>query len=559
MIGRDATGWWRTAVIYQIYPRSFQDSDGDGVGDLPGITQRLDYVRELGADAIWICPFVRSPMKDFGYDVSDFCAIEPMFGTMQDFDALVARAHGLGLRVLIDQVWNHTSDQHPWFIESRASHDNAKADWYVWADPAADGGPPNNWRATFGGSAWAWDDTRRQYYLHNFLTEQPDLNWYNPQVRAALIEAGRFWLDHGVDGFRLDVVNFYTHDRTLADNPRRAPGMARPAGAAAADPYFDFINHGTVSRPETWALLREVRALMDEYPGTVTLGEISSAEDPLTSAAEAVRGADRLHSAYNASLVSEEPFTATGLRHLITRVGETFDAPHVCWTFGTHDFPRLKGRWAAHGRHDPDVEAQLDRMLATLLLTLPGSCCLYQGDELGLTQAQLAFEQLRDPYGITNYPQILGRDGCRTPMPWTDHAPDAGFTDAGEPWLPIAAEHLPLAVSRQQADPDSLLSTWRRRLAWRRLQPALQEDRIALIQADEVVLMFERGQRERLLCAFNLSPQQVGIDLPQAERKPAPAGDPSDRTTADHDLVEDGLDRSGATLLPYGYVICRAD
>ncbi|MCF7220649.1 alpha-glucosidase [Marilutibacter chinensis] len=510
----DDANWWRHAVIYQIYPRSFADANGDGIGDLAGIRRRLGYVRELGADAVWICPFVRSPMKDFGYDVSDYRDVEPVFGSLDDFDALVSHAHSLGLRVLIDQVWNHTSDQHSWFLESRASRDNPKADWYVWADPAPDGGPPNNWRATFGGSAWAWDGTRHQYYLHNFLVEQPDLNWYNPGVRAALIEVGRFWLDRGVDGFRLDVANFFAHDRSLADNPRRPADLARPAGAARDDPYFDFINRGTVSRPETWEMLGEVRALMDAYPGTVALGEISSAEDSLASAAEAVRGRDRLHTAYNASLVSDEPFTADGLRRLLDQMLASFEAPHLCWTFGTHDFPRLKGRWALHRRHDDDTEARLDRLLATLLLVLPGSCCLYQGDELGLTQAQLGFEQLRDPYGIANYPQILGRDGCRTPMPWTDAHPGAGFTDADEPWLPIAAEHLPLAVSRQQADPASLLNAWKRLLAWRRAQPALREDRLQPVDAAATVLAFERGERNRMLCVFNLSHEAAVHRLP---------------------------------------------
>ncbi|HEY8327471.1 MAG TPA: alpha-amylase family glycosyl hydrolase, partial [Rhodanobacter sp.] len=434
--------WWQDAVIYQIYPRSFRDADGDGVGDLNGIRDKLGYVAELGADAVWICPFVRSPMHDFGYDVSDFTAVEPMFGTLEDFDALVRQAHALGLRVITDQVWNHTSDQHPWFLESRQSRDNPKADWYVWADPAPHGGPPNNWRSTFGGAAWSWEPRRGQYYLHNFLAQQPDLNWYNPQVRAALLDVARFWLDRGVDGFRLDVVNFYAHDTALRDNPRRPPGAPRPDGAAPDDPYFDDINRGTVSRPETLEFLAEVRALMDEYPGTFTLGEISSAEDALATAADFVRGSHRLHTVYNASLISHEPFTQQTLRALLRRVDALFEDHRICWTFGTHDFPRLKGRWARHRRHGEEVEHRLDRLLIAMLVCLPGSACIYQGDELGLTQAQLTFEQLRDPYGIANYPNILGRDGCRTPMPWTDQPPSAGFSDSASPWLPVPAEHL---------------------------------------------------------------------------------------------------------------------
>lgn len=525
--------WWQDAVIYQIYPRSFRDSNGDGIGDLQGIREKLDYVAALGVDAIWICPFVRSPMHDFGYDVADFTAIEPMFGTLDDFDALVGDAKARGLNVIMDQVWNHTSIDHPWFRESRESRDNAKADWYVWADAAPDGGPPNNWRATFGGGAWNWEPSRQQYYLHNFLVEQPDLNWYNPDVRAALIDVGRFWLDRGIDGFRLDVVNFYTHDRALRDNPPRPAHRARPDGAAQNDPYFDFINDGTVSRPETLPLLGEIRALIDEYPGRFTLGEISSAEDSLATAAEFVRGAHRLHTVYNASLISDEPFTAAHLHALLARVNALFDDHRICWTFGTHDFPRLKGRWDHHRRLTWELEQRLDRLLIAMLVCLPGSCCIYQGDELGLTQSQLTLDQLRDPYGIANYPQILGRDGCRTPMPWTDTAPSAGFSASRTPWLPIAAEHLALSVRRQLQNPDSLLHAYRQLLQWRKTQPALRSGQIALHDVSEPLLLFERGAAEqRLLCAFNLAAEPTGfaVDTAQWElcREPALRGEITD-------------------------------
>ncbi len=510
-----ATDWWRNAVIYQIYPRSFFDADGDGIGDLEGIRRKLDYVAGLGADAVWICPFVRSPMRDFGYDVADFNAVEPMFGTLDDFRALIADAHALGLKVITDQVWNHTSDQHPWFRESRSDRTNAKADWYVWADPAPDGGPPNNWRATFGGSAWTFDEARRQYYLHNFLSEQPDLNWYNPAVRAALLDVGRFWLDLGVDGFRLDVVNFYTHDRSLRNNLRRPSDLPRPSGAAPNDPYFDFINDGNVSRPETLPLLAEVRTLMDEYPGCFTLGEISSAEDALATAAEFVRGDRRLHSVYNASLISHEPFTRDGLAHLIRRVETLFDDFRLCWTFGTHDFPRLKGRWSGHRSHDDAAEHRRDRLLAALLVCLPGSCCIYQGDELGLTQATLSFDQLRDPYGIANYPEIMGRDGCRTPIPWDDRAISAGFSDHDAPWLPIPANHLPLAVNVQESHPQSLLNVYRHFLNWRREQPALVGGfEWPRLHADDSVLVFDRTcERQQLRCTFNLAPTRAHVQL----------------------------------------------
>ncbi|MEC9364868.1 MAG: alpha-amylase family glycosyl hydrolase [Pseudomonadota bacterium] len=512
---RPAPAWWRNAVIYQVYPRSFQDSNGDGVGDLEGIRRRLRYVAELGADAVWICPFVRSPMRDFGYDVSDYTAVEPVFGTMADFRRLIDAAHALDLKVITDQVFNHTSDEHPWFIESRSSRDNDKADWYVWADPGADGGPPNNWRATFGGSAWAFDEGRRQYYLHNFLGSQPDLNWYNPRVRAALLDVARYWLDLGVDGFRLDVVNFYAHDRSLRDNPPRDAAVPRPAGAAPADPYFDFVNAGTVSRPETLDCLSELRALVDRYPDRFLLGEISSAEDALAVAADFVAGPRRLHAVYNASLVTHEPFDRASLEALIRRAGELFEDDRLCWTFGTHDFPRLKGRWAAHRRHDDAAEQRLDRLLAALLVCLPGSCCIYQGDELGLTQATLSFDQLRDPYGIANYPSILGRDGCRTPIPWTDAVPTGGFSEHDTPWLPIPAHHFPLAVSRQERDAQSLLSVYRQFLAWRRRQPALAGSiEWPEVHGDDTVLLFDRcGPAQRLRCAFNLAAADALVDI----------------------------------------------
>lgn len=508
--------WWRDAVIYQIYPRSFMDSTGDGTGDLDGITARLDYVAELGADAIWVSPFVQSPMYDFGYDVSDFCAIEPMFGTMDGFRRMLERTHQLGMRLIMDQVWNHTSHLHPWFAESRNSRDNPWADWYVWADPAPDGGPPNNWRATFGGSAWTLDEPRGQYYLHNFLTQQPDLNWYNPDVRAAMLDIGRFWLDEGVDGFRLDVINFLGHDRSLADNPLRPANMHRPAGAEPKDPYFNTINSGNVCRAEALPWLSEIRAMLDEYPERMALGEISSAEDTLAAASDYVHGSDRLHSAYNAALISHEPFTRGGLTDVIERIETLFPDHRICWTFGTHDFPRLKSRWWNHGDSVIEHGHSLDRLLCLLLVTLPGSACIYQGDELGLPQAQVAFDQMQDPFGIANYPLLLGRDGCRTPMPWNADAPGAGFSTTDETWLPIADAHRPLAVDRQEASPDSLLQFYRDAIRWRHESPALGCGRLRLLPTPDPVLAFERTHPEQpLWCAFNLADHSVTISSPE--------------------------------------------
>ncbi|MEB3355294.1 MAG: alpha-amylase family glycosyl hydrolase [Synechococcales bacterium] len=514
MVSAPAQDWWRSAVIYQVYPRSFMDSDGDGVGDLRGILQKIDYIASLGVDAVWISPFVKSPMKDFGYDVSDYCAIEPMFGTMDDFKELLAAAHDHGLKILMDQVWNHTSDQHPWFVESRQNRNNPKADWYVWADPKPDGSPPNNWRATFGGIAWEWDEIRQQYYLHNFLKEQPDLNWYHPEVVNAIMEVARFWLDMGVDGFRLDVVNFFTHDPQLRDNPLRSPHILRPAGASNSDPFFDNVNLYNLCQPATIELLKTIRAVMDEYPGTTTLAEISSAEDAVLASSDYVRGSDRLHMAYNSSLMSDEPLSYDLLHDIIGQVVDHFQDGVICWTGGTHDFPRLKSRWRKFLIDDAFSHEAFDHMFAALLLSLRGSCCIYQGDELGLTQAQVPFEKMRDPFGIAGYPRILGRDGSRTPMVWDKQAPHAGFTTAEEPWLPIPDEHHLHAVDQHEANPNSLLNNYRNLIHWRKHQPALQQGKMRLLSTPDPILGLERiCDEQHLICLFNLSPVPVHQDL----------------------------------------------
>ena len=331
--------WWRSAVIYQVYPRSFFDTNGDGIGDLQGIIKKLDYIASLGVDAVWISPFYQSPMKDFGYDISDYRAVDPIFGTIEDFKELVAAAKERNLKILIDQVWNHTSDQHFWFKESRQSRHNPKADWYVWKDAKEDGTPPNNWRGTFGGSAWTWDEVRQQYYLHSFLIEQPDLNWYNPEVKAAIFDVAKFWLDLGVDGFRLDVVNFFFYDPDLKDNPCRPKNMPLPDGAGANDPFFSQLNLHNLSQPQIFPLLEDIRQLMDSYPDTTTLAEISSTEDGLLTASEYVSGNQRLHMAYNSSLMNDEPLSYHKMHQLITRVEELFADGVICWTAGTHDFP----------------------------------------------------------------------------------------------------------------------------------------------------------------------------------------------------------------------------
>lgn len=506
--------WWESAVIYQIYPRSFYDTNGDGIGDLPGIIQKLDYLVSLNVDAIWISPFFPSPMKDFGYDISDYCDVDPLFGSLEDFKRLLSQAHHHGLRVIIDQVWNHTSDQHPWFQESRSSRDNPKADWYVWADPKPDGSPPNNWLATFGGPAWSWDEQRQQYYLHNFLPSQPDLNWYNPEVIDAILKVARFWLDLGVDGFRLDVVNFFTHDQFLRDNPVRPLDQKRPAGAAPNDPFFDNINLYNFCQPETLNIIEKIRAVMDEYPETMTLAEVSSAEDTILTSSEYVRGNKRLHTAYNSSLMSHEHLSYDRLRNIITQVEEQVGEGIICWTGGTHDFPRLKSRWQPFLIDDEFTHEAFDHLFIALLITLRGSCCIYQGEELGLTQAEIPYEKLQDPFGLANYPDLKGRDGSRTPMPWQKNLPNAGFTEAKEPWLPIPEEHRDRAVDQQETNPNSLLNKYRRLLSWRKQQPALLTGKMELLETPNPILGLKRYcPQQELLALFNLSPKPIHFDL----------------------------------------------
>jgi alpha-glucosidase len=497
--------WWRGAVIYQIYPRSFLDTNNDGVGDLPGIIQRLDYVASLGVDAIWIAPFFRSPMADFGYDIADYCDVDPLFGTLDDFDHLLGKAHSLGLKVMIDQVLSHTSDQHEWFKESRESRDNPKADWYVWADAKPDGSAPNNWLSIFGGSAWQWEPRRGQYYLHNFLASQPDLNFHNPQVRAATLDNVRFWLEKGVDGFRLDAINFCFHDRLLRDNPPKPKEKRVGRGFSADNPYAFQYHHYNNTQPENLAFLDELRSLLDRYPATVALGEISS-EDSLATMAEYTRG-HRLHMGYSFELLSSD-FSATYIRNTVAQLEAQVSEGWPCWAISNHDVERVLTRWA-NGNASP----KLANLLTGMVCSLRGSVCVYQGEELGLTEAEVPFEALRDPYGITFWPNFKGRDGCRTPMPW-DGGAFAGFSKVA-PWLPIDEAHKTLTVERQEADPDSVLHGFRRFMRWRIQQPALRLGAIRFLDTPEPVLAFVRSHAgEQVLAVFNLGKQAQSLSLP---------------------------------------------
>jgi len=498
--------WWRGGVLYQIYPRSYQDSNGDGIGDLPGITQRLDYIAQLGADGIWLSPFFKSPMKDFGYDVSDYRDVDPMFGTLDDFKALVERAHALGLRVMIDQVLSHTSDQHPWFAESRTSKDNPKADWYVWAEANEDGGPPNNWLSIFGGSAWQWDTRRMQYYMHNFLVSQPDLNFHNPDVQQAVLDDVRFWLDLGVDGYRLDTANFYFHSKSLKSNPPRGRPTGEDPAVNAANPYGWQWHKFDKSQPENLAFLQRLRSLLDSYPNTTMVGEIGD-DDGIGRMAEYTRGGDKLHMAYCFDLLGAQ-HSAPYLHQLFARFLNVVGDGWPCWALSNHDVTRVATRW---GGANPDP--RLLQLAAALQMSVRGTPCLYQGDELGLPEADIAFEDLQDPYGITMWPEYKGRDGCRTPIVWDASAENGGF-GSGPTWLPVASTHKPLAVNKQQVTEGSLLKFYQHLLHWRREQNALIKGDMHLLPAHPQVLAFVRESAEqKLLCAFNFSDEPAQWEL----------------------------------------------
>jgi alpha-glucosidase len=500
--------WWRGSVVYQIYPRSYQDSNGDGIGDLNGITERLEYVAKLGVDAIWLSPFFKSPMKDFGYDVSDYCDVDPMFGNLGDFKKLLARAHELGLKIIIDQVLSHTSDQHPWFVESRSSKTNAKADWFVWADAREDGTPPNNWLSIFGGSSWQWDTRREQYYLHNFLSSQPDLNFHNLAVQDALLATVKFWLDLGVDGYRLDTANFYFHDQQLRNNPPRGRPSGDDAAVSSVNPYSWQWHQFDKSQPENIAFLKRLRALLDQYPHTTMVGEIGD-DDGLARVAEYTRGSDKLHMAYCFDLLGSR-FDAPFLHGVLKRFNDIAGDGWPCWAIANHDVPRVASRWGDNSL----TQAPL-RLAAAIQMSLRGSPSLYQGDELALPEADVAFEDLQDPYGITMWPEFKGRDGCRTPMPWNSGEATAGFSDAKDAWLPVALSHLPLAVDQQAGQGGSMLSFYTQLLHWRRTQTALVKGSLQLLPEHPQVLAFVREhQGQQLLCAFNCSASAASMALP---------------------------------------------
>ena len=486
--------WWQRGVIYQIYPRSFQDGDGDGIGDLPGIRRRLGYLEELGVDAIWLSPVFVSPMKDFGYDIADYRAIDPVFGTMADLEDLVADAHGRGIRVVLDLVPNHTSDRHPWFAESRATRKNPRRDWYVWRDPAPDGGPPNNWLAEFGGSAWTLDPATGQSYYHAFLPEQPDLNWRNPEVRAAIYDVMRFWLDKGIDGFRVDVLWHLLKDDAFRDNPENPdwhPGMS---------PTHRLTPLYTTDLPDVHHIVREMRAVVDEYEDRVLIGEIYLPIERLVRYYGESR--DGAHLPFNFALI-DTPWDARHIERLVAAYEAALPPggwPN--WVVGNHDKPRVAGRIG-----EPQA-----RLAAMLLLTLRGTPTIYYGDEIGMGQGVIAAAAVRDPVEIAVPGFGLGRDGARTPMQW-EAGPGAGFTD-GTPWLPLAADAEDRTVAAQVREPGSMLNLYRRLIALRRARPTLSAGRYrALAATGDLLIYLREDEAAHILVALNLGDEPTSVEL----------------------------------------------
>jgi alpha-glucosidase len=490
--------WWERGIIYQIYPRSFMDSDGDGVGDLRGIRSRLDYLEWLGVDAIWISPIYPSPMADFGYDISNYTDIDPIFGSLDDFDALVADAHGRGLKVLLDYVPNHTSDQHPWFIDSRSSRASAKRDWYIWRGPRHDGGPPNNWLSNFGGGAWEWDEKTRQYYYHAFLKEQPDLNWRNPEVQQAMIEVLRFWLDRGVDGFRVDVMHHIMKDTKFRDNP------PNPDWRPGLSPYRELLATYTTDLPEVQEIVAKMRAVLDEYTDRMLVGEIYLPVERLMAYYGASgKGA---HLPFNFQLI-RLPWKAREIAAAVERY-EALLPPYAWpnWVLGNHDKSRIATR----------VGTAQARVAALLLLTLRGTPTLYYGDEIGMHDVPISPQHVQDPFE-KNVPGLgLGRDPERTPMQWKA-GKNAGFT-AGKPWLPIADDYETINAVVEQKDATSLLSLYKHLIELRRAKPALSIGEFAPLPADGDLMAYVRKTAEqRLLVVLNFGAISQRFDLSSLE------------------------------------------
>lgn len=497
--------WWRGAVIYQVYPRSFADSNGDGIGDLKGITSKLDYIASLGVEGVWISPFFTSPMADFGYDVADYQNVDPIFGTLADFDEMLREMHKRGLKLIIDLVLNHTSEEHPWFKESRKSRNNPKADWYVWTDPKPDGTPVNNWLSVFGGAAWQYDTRRGQYYFHQFLKAQPDLNLRNPEVQDELLRIAKWWLDKGVDGFRLDALNHGMHDAQFRDNPARTDIDRSAKGDRQTHPYYWQQHLYDKTQPEMMGFLKRLRDLTDEYEGRMMVAEIGD-DNQIKTAVAYTNGPERLHTSYSFAMLAPDLFTPDKLRAIVEEFIREPGDSWPSWAFSNHDVVRVASRWAMNDAPDP---AQAKLMIA-LLTSLKGTSFIYQGEELGLTEADIPYEKIQDPFGLFLWPEDKGRDGCRTPMPWTS-GKNGGFSTAKETWLPVSHDHLSRAVDVQEKDPSSVLNFTRRFLKWRKEHTDLVTGGITFMDAPAPLLAFRRG---KTLCVFNLGTKEMAWQIP---------------------------------------------
>ena len=499
--------WWETAVIYQIYPRSFQDSNGDGIGDLPGITSRLDYIAGLGVDAIWISPFFASPQKDFGYDVSDYCDIHHEYGTLVDFDHMIEAIHQRGMRLMVDIVPAHCSDQHLWFTESRQSRDNPKADWFHWVDPLDDGSAPTNWLSFFGGRAWSWEPRRQQYYLHNFLPSQPNLNHAHREVQDAFSDIARFWFDRGVDGFRLDAVHTINADSAPYRNNLPKPDFVVGALPQQQQPFFRQL-HDTaqLNQPAIQQFSETFRAIADSYDGDrFLMGELHGDDAVLASQTFTAEG--RLHATYNFNLLEWGGLDVAGLRQAITDAVAAFNnSGRLVFAFSNHDVPRSVTRQLSALGLGAEHQDALQLLMLKLEVSLVGSSCIYQGEELALEDVQnIPVEKMQDPWGIEFAPNFAGRDSCRTPMVWQSDSPNGGFSEADEIWLPQGSGHFSRAAIEQTASQGSVYQQFSDFLKWRKLQPAMMEaNQMTPVSDTPGKIIFDRvSDTQRLRCCFD--------------------------------------------------------
>ncbi|MBI1327640.1 MAG: alpha-glucosidase [Alphaproteobacteria bacterium] len=535
--------WWKGAVLYEIYPRSFKDNNGDGTGDLKGIIEKLEYVAALGVDGIWITPFFKSPMKDGGYDVASYRDVDPIFGDMDDFVALRTRAHELGLKVMIDLVLCHTSNEHIWFKESRQNKTNQKHDWYYWADAKEDGTPPNNWLAYFGGSAWHWDTRRQQYYLASFSKEQPSLNLWNREVKDAILDTAKFWIDLKVDGFRLDAVQQILPDIQLRDNPVRESHHPTDLDIDISNPFAkQWREYSQTQKKEVLEFIREFRNMADTHGDIALLAEAggdNSLEDTIFYA----QGKDRFHLSYCYGFTYMD-ITKENVERTIEKFESRMGDSWMCWAMGSHDAPRIVSRFP---QQDPATQKDRACLGIALALSLRGSYCMYQGEELGLEQANVAYEDMQDIFGLMFYPEFKGRDGCRTPIPWERDAHNAGFSAEGKPWLPVYEPHHKWAVDAQEEDPTSVLHFARAFLACRKNTPALKFGDIGILETPDNIIAFTRSDATTtLLCVFNAGDAEVKWGIPGSFQ-------PLDTVPRNNCAIKD----NGVILAPYGFCILK--